>query len=85
MAAQLSGALSGATARLMLGLVRAYQLGLSPWLGGHCRHVPTCSVYAADAIRRFGPARGGWLTLKRLARCHPWGTAGYDPVPELKK
>ena len=50
MAAHLSGALSRATTRLMLGLVRAYQLVLSPWLGGHCRHVPTCSVYAADAI-----------------------------------
>jgi hypothetical protein len=85
MAARLSAALSGAASRVMLGLVRAYQLMLSPWLGKHCRHVPTCSQYAADAIRRFGPLEGAWLAAKRLARCHPWGTAGYDPVPELKK
>jgi hypothetical protein len=85
MAARLSTALSGAASRVMLGLVRGYQLMLSPWLGKHCRHVPTCSVYAADAIRRFGPRKGAWLAAKRLARCHPWGTAGYDPVPELEK
>lgn len=66
----------------LLALVRAYQLLVSPWLAGACRHVPTCSVYAQDAIRRFGPLRGGWLTLRRIGRCHPWGTSGYDPVPE---
>jgi putative membrane protein insertion efficiency factor len=66
----------------MLGLIRAYQLTLSPWLGRQCRYTPTCSVYAAEAIRRFGPLRGAWLALKRLGRCHPWGAAGYDPVPD---
>jgi putative membrane protein insertion efficiency factor len=81
-ATRLKAALERLVAGLLLGLIRVYQLALSPWLGGHCRHEPTCSVYAATAIRRFGPARGAWLTLKRLARCQPWGTAGYDPVPE---
>ena len=82
MAARLSFA--RATERLMLGLIRAYQLTLSPWLGRQCRYTPTCSAYAAEAIRRFGPRRGAWLALKRLGRCHPWGAAGYDPVPESK-
>jgi hypothetical protein len=70
---------------LLIGLIKAYQLVLSPWLGGQCRHVPTCSVYAEEALRRFGVARGVWLTLKRLARCQPWGTSGYDPLPESKE
>lgn len=82
MAARLKAWLGRATERLMLGLIRTYQLTLSPWLGRQCRYVPTCSVYAAEAIRRFGPRRGAWLALKRLGRCHPWGAAGYDPVPD---
>ncbi len=65
-----------------VGLVRAYQLLISPWLGRPCRHVPSCSAYAIEALRRFGVVRGGWLTLRRLAGCHPWGTGGYDPVPD---
>jgi hypothetical protein len=69
----------------LIGLIKAYQLVLSPWLGGQCRHVPTCSVYAEEALRRFGVSRGVWLTLKRLARCQPWGTSGYDPVPESRE
>ena len=68
-----------------VGLVRAYQLLISPWLGRPCRHAPSCSVYAIEALRRFGVLRGGWLTAKRLARCHPWGTSGYDPVPATLK
>ena len=64
-----------------VGLVRAYQLLISPWLGRPCRHSPSCSAYAIEALRRFGVLRGGWLTARRLARCHPWGTSGYDPVP----
>ena len=68
-----------------VGLVRAYQLLISPWLGRPCRHAPSCSAYAIEALRRFGVLRGGWLTAKRLARCHPWGTSGYDPVPATLK
>jgi uncharacterized protein len=64
----------------MIGAVRGYQLVLSPWIGNRCRHEPTCSVYAIEAIRRFGPLSGGWRSAKRIARCHPWGTWGYDPV-----
>jgi putative membrane protein insertion efficiency factor len=74
--------LARAPAWLALKLVRGYQLVVSPCLGGHCRHLPTCSEYAREAIERFGLIRGAWLTVRRLGRCHPWGTAGYDPVPE---
>ena len=65
----------------LLGLIRLYQLTLSPWLGNPCRYHPTCSHYAAEAIERHGAVRGVWLAVKRLARCHPWGSSGYDPVP----
>jgi len=68
---------------LLLGLIRLYQLTLSPWLGRQCRYEPTCSNYAAEALTRFGVRRGVWLAAKRLARCHPWGRSGYDPVPAL--
>lgn len=62
-------------------LIRVYQATLSPWLGGHCRFEPTCSRYAIEAYRHFGPARGTFLTIRRLLRCHPFGGSGYDPVP----
>jgi putative membrane protein insertion efficiency factor len=63
--------------------VRAYQLLVSPLLPPSCRFLPTCSEYAAEAIKRHGPLRGVGLALHRLARCHPWGgSGGYDPVPE---
>lgn len=79
-----AGALSwpsrGARA-VLLGLIRLYQLTLSPWLGRQCRFDPTCSVYAAEALCRFGVRRGIWLAAKRLGSCHPWGRSGYDPVP----
>jgi putative membrane protein insertion efficiency factor len=77
-------ALSAAKAaqRSLLGLIRLYQLTLSPWLGVRCRYEPTCSKYAAEAITRFGAGRGAWLAAKRLARCHPFGRSGYDPVPD---
>jgi uncharacterized protein len=68
---------------LLLGVIRLYQLTLSPWLGTQCRYEPTCSRYAAEALERFGVARGVWLAMKRLLRCHPWGRSGYDPVPAL--
>ena len=65
----------------LLALIRLYQLTLSPWLGNPCRYEPTCSHYAAEAIERHGAIRGVWLAAKRLGRCHPWGSSGYDPVP----
>jgi len=66
---------------LALIAIRAYQHLLAPVLGGGCRHLPTCSHYAGEAIERYGVVRGGALALGRLARCHPLGTRGYDPVP----
>lgn len=69
------------TARLALGAIRLYQLTLSSMTGGACRFVPSCSVYATDAIRTHGTCRGTLLALRRLARCHPLGGAGLDPVP----
>jgi uncharacterized protein len=62
-------------------LIRGYQLLLSPVLGNNCRFHPTCSEYAIEAIRAHGAARGLWLALRRIGRCHPWGGAGHDPVP----
>jgi putative membrane protein insertion efficiency factor len=73
---------AAAVRRTLLLAIKIYQLTLSPFLGGQCRYVPTCSVYAEEALRRFGVRRGGWLAVKRLGRCHPWGGSGYDPVPE---
>lgn len=62
--------------------VRAYRLLLSPWVGQACRYDPTCSAYALEALRRHGALKGGWLTLRRLLRCHPWGGFGVDDVPD---
>ncbi|MBT3916105.1 MAG: membrane protein insertion efficiency factor YidD [Rhodospirillaceae bacterium] len=61
--------------------IRAYQWLISPILPGSCRHLPTCSQYAVEAIDIHGPFRGFWLALKRVLRCNPWGSSGYDPVP----
>lgn len=71
----------GLAARACMALVRLYQIALSPLLGGQCRFAPSCSHYATEALERHGALRGGWLTLRRLARCHPWGGSGDDPVP----
>lgn len=68
-------------ARLIALPVRAYRLVLSPWMGFHCRYQPTCSAYALEALEKHGGLKGGWLMLRRLARCHPLGGQGYDPVP----
>ena len=68
-------------ARLLLGLIRFYQLGISPYLAPRCRYQPTCSQYALEAIRKHGAIKGGYLAGKRICRCHPWGGSGYDPVP----
>ena len=67
--------------KLALAAIRVYQLAISPYLGGHCRHSPTCSVYAQEAITKHGALRGIWLTAKRLGRCRPLGSSGHDPVP----
>ena len=65
---------------LLVFVIRAYQLLLSPWLAPACRFEPTCSHYAIEAIERYGPVRGLWLAAKRLARCHPLGDHGFDPL-----
>ena len=66
----------------LIGLVRAYRLLLSPWLGSHCRFEPSCSRYALGVLERHGAAVGSVLTVHRLLRCHPWCAGGHDPVPE---
>ncbi len=66
---------------LLLLPIRFYRNCVSPFTPATCRFTPTCSEYAVEAITKYGPAKGLWLALKRLARCHPWGGSGYDPVP----
>ncbi|HEY0061391.1 MAG TPA: membrane protein insertion efficiency factor YidD [Telluria sp.] len=66
---------------LLVWILRAYQLVLSPMLGQRCRFYPSCSHYAIDAIKTHGAARGSWLTVRRVGRCHPWNEGGFDPVP----
>lgn len=75
------GALGRLLALPLLGLVRVYQVLLSPLMGGHCRFHPSCSRYAAEALHSHGAFRGSWLAARRLAKCHPFGSSGYDPVP----
>ena len=69
------------TAWPFMAIIKLYQLTLSPLFGRQCRFHPTCSWYGLEALRRFGAIKGAWLTLRRLARCHPFSTGGYDPVP----
>ena len=69
--------------RVLIGIIRAYQLVLSPLMGRQCRFEPTCSCYAIEAIKRHGSVRGGWMGVKRICRCHPFSPGGYDSVPEL--
>jgi putative membrane protein insertion efficiency factor len=64
-----------------IGLIKIYQLIISPWIGPSCRFTPTCSQYGIEALKKYGPVKGVWLTMKRLARCNPWGGHGHDPVP----
>jgi len=66
---------------ILIAVIRAYRFVLSPWLGNACRYWPTCSEYSMQAIESHGALRGGWMMLARLARCHPYGAGGVDPVP----
>ena len=68
----------------VLGLIKAYQYGIRPMLGQRCRFFPSCSEYSADAITEYGVLRGSAMGAMRLAKCHPWHSGGYDPVPERK-
>ncbi|MCW2365267.1 putative membrane protein insertion efficiency factor [Sphingobium sp. B7D2B] len=68
-------------ARLLILVARFWQIGPSRILPPSCRYSPSCSQYAIEALRKYGAIRGGWLALKRLLRCHPWGGCGHDPVP----
>jgi uncharacterized protein len=70
-------------ARVLLMLIAFYRKAISPFTPPSCRFMPTCSAYAEEAVRRYGAARGGWMALRRLSRCHPFGSSGYDPVPDL--
>ncbi|MEA1897553.1 MAG: membrane protein insertion efficiency factor YidD [Bacteroidota bacterium] len=66
---------------IFIGLVRFYQLSISPLLPSSCRYTPTCSNYSLEALRKYGPFKGGWLSIKRFLSCNPWGGHGHDPVP----
>jgi putative membrane protein insertion efficiency factor len=67
--------------KMMVGLIVLYKKGLSPLLPRSCRYYPTCSEYGIQAIKKYGPLKGGWLTMKRIVSCNPWGGHGHDPVP----
>ncbi len=82
LAATPPGASPGPLARLLLGLIGLYRQWISPLLGPRCRFIPSCSAYGLEAIERHGVWRGGWLTLRRLLRCHPFTPCGCDPVPD---
>lgn len=66
----------------LIGMVKFYQNFISPFTPATCRYTPTCSQYTLEALRKHGTFKGGWLSLKRIASCNPWGGSGYDPVPE---
>jgi len=67
--------------RLLVGLIRGYQLVLSPFVGNQCRFTPTCSQYAREAVEKHGALKGSWMAVRRVSRCHPWHLGGHDPVP----
>jgi len=77
----MANAVSKLLAWPLIQLVRLYRVAISPWLGANCRFDPTCSSYAIEALQRHGILKGGWLAMRRIGRCHPWGGSGYDPVP----
>jgi putative membrane protein insertion efficiency factor len=66
---------------LLIGLIRFYQLVLSPFMGNQCRFTPTCSQFAREAVEKHGAFKGSWLAIRRISRCHPWHSGGHDPVP----
>ena len=66
-------------------LVRFYQSAISPYTPSSCRYAPTCSSYSLEALQKYGVFKGGWLAIKRIGSCHPWGGSGYDQVPEKEK
>ncbi|HEX6929395.1 MAG TPA: membrane protein insertion efficiency factor YidD [Gammaproteobacteria bacterium] len=68
--------------QILIVIIKAYRLTLSPYIGGQCRFHPTCSVYAQEAIERYGALRGGWLAIRRIGRCQPLCAGGIDPVPD---
>ena len=74
----------GPVARVLLALVQGYRLAVSPLLGPRCRFAPSCSAYAAEALVAHGAGRGTWLSVRRVARCHPFHPGGYDPVPAAR-
>ena len=78
---QLSAFAQKVAASFLLGLIAIYRLFISPLLGANCRHLPTCSQYAKDAVIAHGPLRGSYYALKRILRCHPWAESKVDPVP----
>lgn len=67
--------------QVFIFFIRFYQKAISPMLGANCRYTPTCSQYAVEALKKYGALKGGWLAIKRILSCHPWGGHGYDPVP----
>ena len=73
------------SSKVIIYLIKAYRLILSPWLGNHCRFYPSCSAYAIEAVQQHGTIKGSWLAIKRLACCHPWHEGGVDPVPEGRR
>jgi putative membrane protein insertion efficiency factor len=64
-------------------IIYIYKYAVSPLTPASCRHYPSCSSYSIEALRRHGPMRGGWMSVKRIASCHPWGSGGIDPVPRI--
>ncbi len=66
---------------LFIAIIRFWQGAISPYMPPSCRYTPTCSQYSLEAIKKYGPFKGGWLAVKRISSCHPWGGHGYDPVP----
>jgi putative membrane protein insertion efficiency factor len=71
--------------KILIALIGVYRYLISPLMGNHCRFYPSCSDYAQTAIGRFGVLRGGWLSLRRVGKCHPWHEGGVDPVPDKNK